>query len=136
MSRAYRPASFDLPEAVSSSARAMWFRVFRCPLCQTVLGRQRIVMAYSPGERETGLNRIGHTIQRVELSRGLVPLDADDDGMLRFGLPKRAYLAPVSPPGTKRRSGLRRDTLVLLSVEGGDPYHVTRHDPRRARISD
>lgn len=135
MSRAFPPASFDPAQVAPGFGATTWFRVFRCPACQTVLGRQRIGLVYGPDAHRMGVQPMGHTIERVELSRGLVMRDPDDDGMLRFGLTRRAYLAAASPPGTKRRSALRRDTLVLPSVEGGDPYHVARHDPQRARAS-
>lgn len=136
MSRAYPPVKFDLPTLAEGFSAATWLRLFRCPVCHAVLGRQRIGVVYGPDERQMGVQPTGHTIERVELRRGLVPRDPDADGMLRFGLPRRAYLAAASPPGTRRRSSLRRDTLVLPSVEGGDPYHVTRHDPLRARTSE
>lgn len=135
MSRAFPLASFDPPQVAQGFGAATWFRSFRCPACQTVLGRQRIGLVYGPDEQQLGVRSTGHTIERVELWRGLVPRDPDDEGMLRFGLPRRAYLDAASPPGTTRRSPLRRDTLVLPSVEGGDPYHVARHDPQRARTS-
>jgi hypothetical protein len=135
VSRAYPPASFAPPQVAAGFGGATWFRVFRCPACQTVLGRQRIGLVYGLDEQQIGVQPTGHTIERVELSRGLVPRDPDDDGMLRFGLPRRAYLDAASPPGTRRRSSRRRETLVLPSVEGGDSYHVARHDPRRARTS-
>ena len=136
MSRVFPPASFDPPQAAPGFGAATWFRVFRCPACRTVLGRQRIGVVYGPDEHQIGVRPTGHTIERVELWRGLVPRDPGDDGMLQFGLPRRAYFAAASPPGTTRRSSLRRDTLVLPSVEGGDPYHVARHDPRRAKTSE
>jgi hypothetical protein len=135
VSRAYPLASFDPPQAAPGSA-STWFRVFRCPACQTLLGRQRIGVVYGRDEHEMGVRPTGHTIERVELCRGLTVLDPLDDGMLRFGLLTRSYMGVTNPPGTRRRSALRRDTLVLPSVEGGDPYHVARHDPRRARTSD
>lgn len=133
VSRAYPLVSFDAPQVAYNAAT--WFRVLRCPACQTVLGRQRIGLAYGPDENDIGVQPIGHTIERVELARGLVVRDPDDDGMLRFGLPRRAYMAAAGPPSTTRRSSRRRETLVLPSVEGGDSYHVARHDPRRARTS-
>ena len=135
MSRASPAASFDPPHAAPGFGAATWFRVFRCPACRTVLGRQRIGVAYRLDERQMGVRPSGHTIERVELGRGLIALDPDADGLRRFGLPSRAYLAPASPAGVRRRSALRRTTLVLPSVEGGDPYHVGRHDPRRARTA-
>jgi hypothetical protein len=136
VSRAYPLASFDPPQAALGFGAATWFRIFRCPACQTILGRQRIGLVYGPDEQQMGVRPTGHTIERVELRRGLVQRDPDDEGMLRFGLSRRAYLAAASPPGTRRRSSLRRDTLVLPSAEGGDPYHVARHDPQRARTSE
>jgi hypothetical protein len=136
VSRAYPPATFEAPQAALGFGAATWFRVFRCPACQAVLGRQRIRVTYGPDEEGIGVRPIGHTIQRVELVQGLVLLGPDEDGLLRFGLPRRAYLAPTSPSGARRRSALRRATSVLPSVEGGDPYHVARHDPRRARDAD
>jgi hypothetical protein len=134
VTRAYPLASFDAPQVAYNAAT--WFRVFRCPACRTVLGRQRIGLVYGPDEQQMGVRPMGHTIERVELWRGLVQRDPDDEGMLRFGLPRRAYLDAASPPGTTRRSSRRRETLVLPSVEGGDPYHVARHDRRRARTSE
>ncbi len=136
MSRAHPLASFDPAQVAPGFGAATWFRIFRCPICQTVLGRQRIGVVYGPDEHQMGVEPMGHTIERVELWRGLVMRDPDDDGMLRFGLPRRAYLAAASSLRTRRRSSLRRDTLVLPSVEGGDPYHVARHDPQRARTSE
>jgi hypothetical protein len=135
VSRAYPLASFDRPEA-APGLPATWFRVFRCPACQTLLGRQRIGVVYGRPEDEMGVRPMGHTIERVELCRGLTALDPLDDVMLRFGLLSRAYTRAALPPGARRQSTVRRDTLVLPSVEGGDPYHVTRHDPRRARTAD
>jgi hypothetical protein len=134
VSRAYPLASFDPPQVAYNAAT--WFRVFRCPACRTVLGRQRIGLVYGPDEQQMGVRPTGHTIERVELARGLVQRDPDDEGMLRFGLPRRTYVDAASPLGTTRRSSRRRETLVLPSVEGGDPYHVARHDPQRARTSE
>ena len=144
MSRAYPPARFDPPALAEGYGGATWFRVFRCPTCRTILGRQRIGLVYRHDELNLGLRPTDHTIERVELVRGLVPRDPDAEGLLRFGLPRRAYLEAPSSPGMQRRSALRRITLVLPSVETvypfnvtrrGDPYHVARHDPRRARTS-
>jgi hypothetical protein len=136
VSRAYPPARFDPPEAAKGLGGATWFRVFRCPACQTSMGRQRIGVVYERDESGYGLRQRGHTIERVELVHGLIALAASDDGMLRFGLSGRAYTEAANPTGTKRRSALRRSTSVLPSVEGGDPYHVARHDPRRARTAE
>ena len=135
MSRARPPATFDPPHAAPGFGAATWFRVFRCPACATVLGRQRIGLVYRLDEHQMGVRPSGHTIERVELSRGLIALDPDADGMARFGLPSRAYMQSPRAPGTTRRPALRRTTLVLPSVAGGDPYHVARHDPRRARTA-
>jgi hypothetical protein len=140
MSRAYPPADFDPPALAEGYGGATWFRAFRCPVCGTILGRQRIGRIYGLDASGYGLVPTGYTIERIELSRGLIALPPTPDGLLRFGLPKRAFLESPSSPGTERRSALRRSTLVLPSVEitdqfnitqRGDPYHVGRHDPRR-----
>ena len=140
MTRAYPPADFDPPALAEGYGGATWYRTFRCPVCHTVLGRQRIGRTYGLDADGYGPVATGYTIERVELARGLIALPPTDDGLLRFGLPQRAYLAAPTRPGIGRRSALRRSTLVLPSVEvvdpfgitqRGDPYHVTRHDPRR-----
>jgi len=145
VSRAYQLAGFDPPQLAEGYGGATWFRVFRCPACRTILGRQRIGVVYGRDASGYGVQAAGHTIKRVELARELIALEPTADGLLRFGLSRRAYLEAPSPPGTQRRSALRRATPVLPSVETvdefnitqrGDPYHVPRHDPRRARTSE
>jgi hypothetical protein len=142
VSRAAPPARFDRPERVADLGGAIWSCTFRCPACGTLLGRQRIGPRYGPDANGAGLLQIGHTIERVELVRGLIPLDPDPAGLHRFGLPAQGYTARPSPPEAIRDSVVRRATSVLPSVETidevgiterGDPYHVSRHDPRRAR---
>jgi hypothetical protein len=145
VTRAYPPADFDLPELAEGYGGPTWFRLFRCHACYTILGRQRIGRTYALDESGYGTVPTGYTIERVELWRGLIALPPTEEGLLRFGLPRRAYFETPSPPGVERRSTLRRATSVLPSVttvdqlgitQRGDPYHVPRHDPRRARASD
>jgi hypothetical protein len=140
VSRAYSPAAFDPPQLAEGYGGATWFRVFRCPVCRTILGRQRIGRTYGLDAAGSGPVATGYTIERVELVRGLIALPSNEDGLLRFGLPQRAYLEAPTRPGIERRSALRRSTSVLPSVEivdqfgitqRGDPYHVARRDPRR-----
>ena len=145
MTRAYPPADFDPPQLAEGYGGSTWFRVFRCPVCRTMLGRQRIGRTYGLDASGHGPVATGYTIERLELWWELIEMRPTDDGLRRFGLPRRAYLEAPSPPGTPRRPAVRRATSVLPSVETvdqfgitrrGDPYQVPRHDPRRARMSD
>ncbi len=145
MSRAYPPADFDPPQLAEGYGGAVWFRVFRCPDCRTMLGCQRIGRTYGRDASGYGSVATGYTIERVELWWELIKIKPTADGLLRFGLSRRAYLAAPSPSGAPRRPSVRRATSVLPSVETtdqfnitqrGDPYHVGRHDPRRATSAD
>lgn len=141
MSRAYALVDFDPPQLAAGYGGATWFRLFRCRACHTTMGRQRIGRTYGPDAGGSGIGATGYTIERVELVREMVELPPVD-GLPSFGLPRRAFRERLSPRGTERRSAVRRVTLVLPSMEGvdqlgitqrGDPVHVSRHDPRRAR---
>ncbi len=145
MTRAYRSADFDPPVRAEGFGGATWCRVFRCPSCLTTLGQQCIGPTYGLNEHGHGPVATGHTVERVELWRELIPLKPTKDGLLSFGLPERAFPETASPAGVVRRPALRRAMSVLPSVETtnqfgltqrGDPYHVGRHDSLRARASD